>query len=50
MYLWRYLFFFIYGIEGVFEEFGVKIVIFGRVVGKFLIRLVFYMNMFVVEI
>lgn len=49
MHLWRYPSLSIHGIEGAFDEPGVKTVIPGRVIGKFSIRLVPHMNASVVE-
>uniref|UniRef100_A0A8C8TWU5 Carnosine dipeptidase 1 n=2 Tax=Peromyscus maniculatus bairdii TaxID=230844 RepID=A0A8C8TWU5_PERMB len=47
--LWRYPSLSIHGIEGAFDEPGIKTVIPGRVIGKFSIRLVPHMNLSVVE-
>ncbi|XP_003466552.2 beta-Ala-His dipeptidase [Cavia porcellus] len=49
MHLWRYPSLSIHGIEGAFDEPGIKTVIPGRVAGKFSIRLVPHMNVSVVE-
>ncbi|ELV10904.1 Zinc finger protein 407 [Tupaia chinensis] len=49
MHLWRYPSLSIHGIEGAYDEPGMKTVIPGRVIGKFSIRLVPHMNMSVVE-
>lgn len=49
MHLWRYPSFSIHGIEGAFDEPGIKTVIPGRVTGKFSIRLVPHMNVSTVE-
>ncbi|XP_059102630.1 beta-Ala-His dipeptidase [Peromyscus eremicus] len=49
IHLWRYPSLSIHGIEGAFDEPGIKTVIPGRVIGKFSIRLVPHMNLSVVE-
>uniref|UniRef100_A0A8D2BER9 Carnosine dipeptidase 1 n=1 Tax=Sciurus vulgaris TaxID=55149 RepID=A0A8D2BER9_SCIVU len=49
MHLWQYPSLCIHGIEGTFDEPGIKTVIPGRVIRKFSIRLVPHMNVSVVE-